>query len=761
MPPDFVREDRPVHRSSLRLLPLCLAVAGAVRAQDTAQPTTLGTLSSPDPTASWVLCPNPETLPMLADPALDPGEREQAPTDISADTLNVKKTEQTEFAGNVELVRSDQILKTDKLTYRHQEQTFVTEGPVRYQDRGIRLLAKQASGDQKADTLTLKGVQYQFNRELGNGTADEATMKGQIGHLTNATYSTCPPAQRQWEFRASDIRVDDAAKKGTARNATLRIGKIPVLWLPFVTFPTTDERRSGVLAPTVGRDDQNGLDLKVPYYFNLAPNYDATLTTRWLSKRGAMFDGEFRYLSEHYRGKVEATWLPDDDLTHDDRGLVSWFHHQVLSPHWQALVDLHNVSDRDYFADFGDSLSDSSVSLLASTAGVYGRGRHWDASLSTELFQIANPQLPKGSEPYRRLPRLQGNWYKPVTRWFTAGIYGEAVQFSQQSLSDGQRIDIRPYLNFDFGGDAWYVRPSLAWRYTAYSLDGSWGPNQDQHPNRSLPILSVDAGAYFERETEWGGRGIVQTLEPRFYYLRVPYRDQSELPLFDTRELTFGWTSLFRDNRFGGADRQADANQATVALTSRFLSAEDGKERLSMSLGRIWYIDEPRIDMGGTVNLPLAPDGSAWVAEADVALSNRWSVGVTQIWNPYFDLTELSSVRTQYRWGTRGVVNAAYRYRRNQLEQTDLSFVIPVSERWSLLGRWNHSLRDNQTLEALGGFEWKSCCVAVRLLARQYIRSFERQENFGLYLEIELNGLGSFGRDTERLLDNAILGYTR
>jgi LPS-assembly protein len=758
MPPDFVRKDRPVHRSSLRLLPLCLAVAGAVRAQDTGQPNAFGATPVRDPDApSWVLCPNPESLPMFAEPSLDPGEREQAATDISADTLNVKKTEQTVFEGNVELVRSDQLLKTDKLTYRHQEETFVTEGPVRYQDRGIRLLAKQASGDQKADTLTLKGVQYQFNRELGNGTADEATMTGQVGHLTNATYSTCPPAQRQWEFAASDIKVDDATKTGTARNATLRIGKVPVLWLPYVTFPTTDERRSGVLAPTLGRDDENGLDLKVPYYFNIAPNMDATLAARWLSKRGLMLDGEFRYLGVDYGGKLEGTWLPNDDQTGHDRGLAHWAHYQFLSPHWRGLVDLNHVSDRDYYGDFGDSLSDASVAFLASRAGLYGRGRYWDASLTTEVFQVANPLLPDAAEPYRRLPRLQGNWARPVTRWFTYGMYGEAVSFSHPVLSDGQRVDLRPYLNFEFGGDAWYVRPSLAWRYTAYSLDNSWAGGN--HRTRSLPIVTLDAGAFFERDTQWGGTAIVQTLEPRLFYLRVPYRDQTDLPLFDTRELTFGWTSLFRDNRFGGADRQADANQATVALTSRFLSADDGRERLSMSLGRIYYIDEPRVDLPGGEF--LTPGGSSWVAEGTVALNDRWSVGVTQIWNPHFSVTELSSVRTQYRWGARGVVNAAYHYRRHQLEQTDLSFVLPVSERWSLLGRWNQSLRDRQTLEALGGFEWKSCCVAVRLLARQYIRSFDRQENFGLYLEIELNGLGSFGRDTERLLDNAILGYTR
>lgn len=742
-----------MHRTPLRLLPLCLAIAGAVRAEEIAQPT-------------WLLCANPQTLPLLAEPAIDPGPRELAPTDISADTLDVKRTEQTVFAGDVKLTRSDQMLHTDKLTYRHEEETFATEGDVRYQDRGIRLVAKQALGDQKADTITLKQVQYQFNQELGNGTAAQATMKGQVGQLTDATYSTCPPGQRQWQFTASEITVDDTTKTGVARNATLRIGRVPVLWLPVISFPTTDERRSGFLAPTVGRDDENGLDVKLPYYFNIAPNMDATLTPRWLSKRGLMLDGEFRYLGLGYRGDVEATWLPGDDLYDGrDRGLVGWDHHHVLSKHWYANVDLNHVSDRDYFSDFGDSIDDSAVSLLTSTAGVYGRGHHWDASVAFENYQIANPLQLDGTEPHRRMPRTQGNWYHPFNSWFTAGIYGEVVKFDHDTLAGGLRADVRPYLQFDFGGDAWFARSQMAWRHTSYWLDRDWGaPYLDRRPSRSLPIFDLDLGAYFERDTTWGGHGAVQTLEPRLYYLRVPYRDHSEIPLFDTRELSFGWTSLFRDNRFGGADRQADANQATVAVTSRFLSAEDGRERLSVSLGRIYYIDEPRL-VGGMI---LSPGGSPWVAEADVSISSHWSLGVTQVWDSDPGGTQLSSLRSQYRWGDRGgVVNASYRYRADQpgsgpgLEQTDVSFVLPVSERWRLLGRWNHSLRDRQTLEALAGFEWKSCCVAVRVLARQYVRSFDRQENFGLYLEIELNGLGSFGRDTERLLDDAILGYTR
>ena len=754
-----------MRQTSLRLLPLCLAIAGAVHAEVPAKPT-------------WILCGNPSTIPLFTPLVDTPAERENVATDVSADALDVKKDEQTVFSGNVELVHADQWLNTDKVTFNHDSEQYVTEGQVRYQDRAVRFTAQSAAGDQKADTLKLGQVHYQFNQELGNGVADTAVMKGAVGTLTDATYSTCPPAQRQWEFSASRIAVNNDTATGVAHNVTLRLGGIPVLWLPVISFPTDNKRRTGILAPTIGRDDRNGLDLKLPVYLNLAPNYDATITPRWLSKRGLMVEGEFRYLTARSSGHFNGTFLPDDDITHRDRSFLSWQNYTTIDRHWYAAANLNSVSDKNYFADFGDSIDNTSISLLQSTVGAYGRGRYWTASVTAESWQIASPLLADGDEPYRRLPRLQATAFKPFNRWFEAGLNFEAVRFSHDSLDPGNpananrfdggnRVDFQPYVRFPFGGNAWYLTPQLAWRYTSYSsLDGQPVLNgAGTSATRSLPILSLDAGAYFERDFGWHGNSYVQTLEPRLYYLRVPYRNQFDLPIFDTRELTFGWTSLFRDNRFGGADRQADANQLALALTTRILSAADGRERLSAGIGRINYFDQPRVKL-----LPSSPDasdnGSAWVATVDLAVSDWWSLGLTQQWDPDDRRTELSSVHTQLRLHNGTIINTAYRYRRNTpeldgLEQTDLSFVIPVNTNWNLYGRWNYSLHDNQTIEALGGFEWKSCCVAVRVLGRQYIRSFDSRQNLGLYLEIELNGLGSFGRDTARLLDNAILGYTR
>ena len=743
-----------MRRPVLRLLPLCLAIACSARAQDS--------LSD----ATWDLCPAPEGLPLFQPlPEGDkPAKGTPQPTDIDAEHLDVSEKNVTVLTGDVELRRGEQWLGTDKLTYRHETETFVTEGPVRFQDRTFRFLAAKAEGNQKAETIRLQDVQYQFNENLGNGRADTITVVDEVGRMEGATYSTCPPGQRQWEFAASRIDVDQEERMGSARNATLRLGGVPVLWLPYVKFPIDDRRRTGLLVPKIGYDSEDGFEYEQPIYLNLAPNYDATLKPRIIGKRGFMMGGEFRYLFEDHQGEIDATWLPDDRLYDGDRGLASWRHHSSFGPHWYARANLNHVSDVHYFEDFGDRLATTSVSMVGSQAGLYGRGHGWTASLQAQDWQIATPFLPVGAEPYSELPAMRASWVKPLASWVEVGGTAEAVRFVHDDrdgpgeIDGGDRVDVRPFIRFPFGGAAWYATPEFAWRYTAYSLDDSLVPGGDRSPTRSVPVMSLDAGAFFERDFQWRDDDYVQTLEPRLFYLNVPYEDQDDLPLFDTHPLTFGWPGLFRTNRFSGGDRQADADQLTVALTTRVLDADDGREIFSAGLGRIHYFDAPRVTIPGA--LPLSDDGSAWVGEASIALSPRWNIGLAHQWDPDDSRTQLSAFRSQWRFARGGLLNAAYRYRADLLEQTDISFALPINERWSLLGRWNYSLFDDETLEAMGGFEWRSCCVALRVVAREYVREFTGEKKSGIYFELELNGVGGLGRDTVRLLDDAILDYS-
>jgi len=420
------------------------------------------------------------------------------------------------------------------------------------------------------------------------------------------------------------------------------------------------------------------------------------------------------------------------------------------------------VSDSRYLEDSSNSLYGLSSASLLSTVGLFGRGRYWEASLMADAWQLADYTVSEDTLPYNRLPRLSINWDQPLGRWFTAGLYAETVRFQHGQRGDGSRLDLKPYVSMPLQGAAWYVTPTLAWRYTSYQLDDDLAaslPGGDSRPSRSLPIASLDAGLFFDRDTEIKGRSFLQTLEPRLFYLNAPYREQDGLPLFDTRPFTFSWGQLFRDNRYSGPDRQTDANQLTVAVTSRLIRNSDGFERLSASVGQIFYFDDSLVVAPGET--PVESGKSAWVADANYSPTDRWTIGASYQWDPKFRREDLASVRARYLFDNDGIVNLSYRYRRNLLEQADLSFLYPINPSWSAVGRYYYSIQDNKPLEAIAGVQWDSCCLAVRALVRRYVRNREGDLNNSLQVEFVLKGLGSAGRDTERTLRRAILGYYR
>jgi LPS-assembly protein len=755
--PPPVPTPRPSHLA--RALLLALGLPAIAQAADRER----------DDPALWRLC-KPNALFEFYRPDLPKdGDRAAAATDLSAARFDIHDRTRYVLEGDVEILRADQYIATDLLRYDTQSQQYQAEGEVHYQDRGLLLGATRAEGDLAEDTSTLDGVRYQLLQARGNGRADSATVQGDHSVLRKVTYTTCDPGEEAWSLRASRVDLDQAEGEGRARNATLMLGKVPLLYLPYASFPIDERRRTGFLFPSIGSSQDSGIDIAAPYYVNLAPNYDLTLTPRFLGRRGAMLGAEFRYLTPTQRGELSGTWLPNDDLTGDDRSSFGFLHFGTLGPAWTVQANINTVSDDRYFEDFGDSLTAASTSLLESSAGVFGRGRWWSASLSAQDWKVTDPFLPDGFEPFRRLPRALFGYERPFNDWLEGGVRTEAVAFDHQERPGATRYDVYPWIAFPVERAWGYVRPEFGFRQTGWRLESDYLDDYpSRSPSRGTPIASLDAGLFFERGTQLFGRRMLQTLEPRLYYLRVPYEDQDDIPIFDTQELTFGFAQLFRNNRFTGADRQMDANQATVALTTRWLEEASGRERLSASLGQIRYFQPQRVQMPGIDTIDRA--GSAFVGDLELALSDRWRVGVSQQWDPEDELSDLSALRAQYRWSNAGVLNFAYRFRRetaealaNQVsvEQVDTSFAVPLNERWRLVGRWNYSLLDESTLEALGGFEWESCCLAVRVLGRHYVRNREGEKNNGIYIELELKGLATLGRKSGELLERAILGYTR
>jgi len=765
-------------RPAFRLLPLPLCIAISLTALADERP------------GMWRLCPLEDAVPAFPDappPVGSPADREDQPTVIEGGALTGMYGGVTDLEGDVTLRRGDQFLSAEHLSFNAEAGTYTADRSVRYQDSGMRIVAERLKGNQQEDSHSIENVRYQLIDRRGSGGADRADLAGEQGALYGSTYSTCPPGQRLWELGARRIDIDMEEGFGTAHGATLRLGRVPVLYMPWFKFPIDDRRKTGLLYPAIGYNSRNGFDWAQPIYINLAPNYDMTLEPRFMARRGILLGTEFRYLTESGRGILDIEYLPSDDLTtrererevaevpivenrrEEDRGLFRFVGRHSINRTWQARANLNWISDPRYLEDLSSSLAESSPSAIGSNLGVYGTSRYWSAGAMADYRVLSDHTLSELRLPYYRLPRLYANWERPLAPWLLTGVDADLTRFAHYRSDDrpgGTRVDIKPWVSLPLEGAAWFVRPTLAWRYTGYHLDDALAEqldagDPDSSPSRSLPIASVDAGLFFDRETLFRGERYLHTLEPRLFYLNVPYRDQDNLPRFDTRNLTFSWGQLFRDNRFSGADRQADANQLTVALSTRMLRESDGMEKLSLSVGQIRYFEDSRV--GLTPTSGQIEDGkSSWVAEGSYAVNDRWTFNAGYQWDPKTRRDDLVAMRTRYLLGDSGIVNLGYRYRRSpRLEQVDFSFLYPINATWSLVGRYYYSLHDSQVLEGIAGIQWDSCCLAVRLVGRHYVRNRLGETNDSIQLEIEFKGMGSAGPDLEDRLRRAILGYYR
>ena len=736
---------------------------------------------------NYAMC-RPNALLEFYDPSLgkDPSLRETSPTLVQAQHVDSSNQSIYHLSGTVRLQRADQQLQADRIDYNDESTDYDARGNVRYQEAGQLLAASSMRGNTEASRGIANDVRYQMLDARGNGTAGQGQMlDAQHTRYSQATYSTCDVGHHLWEFRAKSITIDKETGVGVARNATMRLGNVPFLYLPYFSFPVDDRRKSGFLYPTIGHTSRSGYEISTPYYLNLAPNYDATLDPRYYSARGAMLAGEFRYLTPGSRGQLNVEYVPDDhgesdglaDTKGDSRYLVKFADRTQLWKGWQFVGSYNHASDSSYLYDYGDALSHSAVYTLGSNAAIVGSGKWWNAAYGGTIYQNVNPFVTDRGLPYRQLPYAKFSMDVPLSRWLEFGMDTSAVAFRKAGFVEGQREDLYPYLAADFGTSAWFVRPRLAYRYTAYQLgsdyqdygyrgllgNGAITPFDRKSPSRSLPIVSLDSGLVFDRSTTLFGNGYTQTLEPRLYYLYVPYRNQNNLPLFDTNVMSFDYWQLFSTNQFSGADRQMDANNLTAALTTRLLD-DNGVERVSASIGQIHYFSPQKV---------LGTDWvrSAYVAQLDVQLSDRWRLNSAYQWSPNTRLTDMAAVQLQRRLRTDGIFNFSYRYRRGLLEQYSASVVYPVSERWRLVGAWTYSVKDRESVDALAGVEYDSCCVSLRLVGRSYVNqgyygfgpapaggNINHRDNAVMF-EVVFKGLGSTGGQIDPLLRRDILGY--
>lgn len=666
--------------------------------------------------------------------------------------------------GEVLISQGNRQLRTKDATYNPQSQHFTAEQDVEYSDPELKVTGAGAEFD-PAGGVTFREAQFELPSVNARGGASRinASAEGRV-ELDDVHYTTCPIGNEDWMLRAGDIDIDQRAGLGIGRGVRLDFKGVPILYTPFISFPVGNERKSGFLFPAPINSSRNGTGLAVPWYWNIAPNYDATFTPTWYSRRGGKLDTEFRYLSTFGRGTLDAQYLPDDQLRNTDRSLLRFTDQSDLGRRLRLSLDAANASDNEWFEDFGFGQEGTSVTYLNRSAALTYFDDHWFAMARMQNFQVIDDYDPvtdtgitDAEEPYTLLPQLAVHAAFPNQSFgLTYAFDLDVSNFARKDNTyTGLRLDVAPEIRMPLRGAGLYLEPAVGWRYTAYDLDDA-AVGQDDSPHRSAGIFSVDGGMVFERI---GGskRQRLQTIEPRFMYLYVPYRNQADLPVFDTDVADLNVVQLFRTNRFVGADRLSDANQLSFGFTSRLLDADTGQQFIAATVGQAYYFDEPR------VTLPDEQlddtESSDIIAELQVTAFRNWNVRMGVQWDPGESRSEKGDVRFQYQPAPDRVMNLGYRFRRGSVEQVDGSVAWPVHERWSAYGRMVYSLEEETMVEQFAGFEYRSCCWRLRLVGRRAVTNREGDTHTDVLLQFELNGLSSVG-DADAFLRSGIQGYS-
>jgi len=727
----------------------CLAVSATATAQEPDNQA-----DSLCPPGYKLVIPRPETLP------------KDDSTHIDADSATVDSQSVTQFSGEVVIRQRDKQLTADKVIYDRHKQELDAQGNIVFTSGEVQFRGDTAHVNLGTSQGTIENTDYQTSAVNGRGKAKLIRLESQDRFsMEQASYTTCPRDHVAWQLRADKIEINNENHQGTARNMVLEVAHVPVLYLPYIRFPVGDERLSGFLYPAITVSESSGTEISIPYYWNIAPNMDATITPHNMSKRGLMLENQFRYLTASSSGNIELDHMNADTVYGADRTRFDWNHIGKEAAGWSSAADFHYVSDDQYLDDFTSSLSTSSVTSLNRLGSLT-----YNQQLYSFSAALQDHQTLSGDIPYKRLPQLTLNTrLNNVDNSFNYDFSSELVNFDHQDPNKvvGQRIKLSPYLAYPLVSDAGFFKPRLTLNYLQYNLDHLSSTTQPKQPDLTVPVFSLDTGFYLDRNTSIGDTKLIQTLEPRLYYLYAPYRDQSSLPVFDTALTTFSQYLLFSENRFSGNDRIGDANQVTAAISTRFYRQDNGSELFNATLGQIFYFRDREVTLPGQ---PVdTATRSNYLGAINFTPNADWSVFGDWQYNPDSKHTEVGNLRIQNHPSPGRVVNLEYRFTRDQLRTEGISFGWRINPRWQVLAGSQYDLLNKHRLQNFGGLSYDSCCWGLRLVwGERFDKLVNDNPNdpryeHAIYLEFVLKGLSSLGsgKDIDTLLKNGILGYSQ
>lgn len=700
----------------------------------------------------------PSVVPLNGAVAPRFGGTAESPVNITADRVEAQGDVST-FSGNVEVQHGTETIYADKVVYDRLKDEIQASGNVRVRNAAgdametpfVELMRESGAG--RTDAVT-----FRFGQNNARGDARHIYFHGREQvRLDGARYTRCPEGQNDWFMLASEIDLDYTADVGTARHARIKFKSVPIFYWPYMSFPLSDQRKSGVLAPVFGTDTKNGFFLAIPYYFNIAPALDATVTPRHLAKRGVQWQTETRYLGQDYDGTLNYDYLYNDRVTGGNRYVGALRHHYYFDPKWYADVNLNNVSDPTYFEDLSYSLADAAQTHVPQKAEVRYADEDVRGVARFFKYQTLDKTGNPANVPYSRLPEiLVSGDYPGAASGLRYQYDADFANFDHSTKVAGQRLGLFPSVSWPLRNSYAFAIPRVGVRHTSYLLNRE----ADADPGSNIPIYSFDTGLLFERGFTWGGAAHTQTVEPRLFYTYIPYRNQDDQPNFDTGPQDFNFSNLFRENRFFGGDRVGDANQVAAGLTTRLLDPF-GVERIRASVGQVYYFEQPRVytaeQRAALAANPAAAaesarDRSYMVTQTRARLMPHWYARHDLQWDEEELRTRKSSFFVQYRPRNDKIVNVGHRYisdviqgsAGSSLEQLELSTQWRLSRRWSGLYGNSYSLARNRNIESYAGLEYNACCWMGRFYVQRRVTQEQRQNNL-YYFEFELSGLLKLG----------------
>lgn len=739
---------------------------------------------------------------------------EQPGKQISADTAYLYRDAATGKVTKIELVNRVSIRESGRLIVGQRGEYFPTEqkGSI------VNAFYRAALTNEKVK----KGEVTEWRGLTAWGRAAKIERESSGNYeFDKVTYTTCPPMNHDWQLQAEHVYLDRDKGRGYAKKAMIKVKDTPILYLPYFSFPIDDRRESGFLMPTIGYRTRNGMELTIPYYWNIAPNYDATFKASAFTTRGVMADGEFRYLTQSSVGAMQGTFLPNDrrfaefiatnpeiKTEKNDRSSFFFAHNTVFNNYWQANARYQQVSDDYYFQDFRSNVITASRNQLLRQLGVTYTDPHWFFTTKLQGYQTLHPiNQPVFKDIYSRLPQIMLNAsYPQVIRgvdiqWKSEFDYfvwpGPLLLGPKQpdgfrgSLNpDGYRTHLNPIVSVPFRRTAGFLVPNVQLMQTNYGLTGNFQRHLSKDSSRTVPLMNIDSGLFFDRETLLWGTNYRQTLEPRLFYLYVPFVDQRHIKVFEGGYYVFNYNQLFRTNRFSGLDRIGDTNQVSLGLTSRLLDSNTGKEKITFGIGQIYYFANRRVQLCDiSLNCQdareeqvgfVSPTASVSpiAAQLRYALTREFTLSNDTVWDP--KTREVNNVKfdLQYQPKADRVINLGYSFLVNgdleragninkhiNLSQVYVSTGWPLFKNWHLLGALRYNINNQSAMSYYFGAEYESCCWAIRLMGGRTVTAIGRnnvpgQNNSGVFLQFLFKGLGTAGyNDTSSMVRNQIRGY--